>query len=64
MTSTDFANRLTAVAADSEALLAHLLDGAVLPGETARPPRLLEAMRWRAARRLRARTAALLFAGA
>ena len=45
MTSTDFANRLTAVAADSEALLAHLLDGAVLPGETARPPRLLEAMR-------------------
>jgi farnesyl diphosphate synthase len=45
MTSTDFANRLTAVASDSEMLLARLLDGVVLPGETARPPRLLEAMR-------------------
>ena len=45
MTSTDFAKRLTAVASDSEMLLAQLLDAAVLPGETARPRRLLEAMR-------------------
>jgi len=45
MSSTEFARRLTAIATDAEALLERLLDGAALPGETARPPRLLEAMR-------------------
>ncbi len=40
-----FAARLAAVAADSEALLARLLDDAPLAGETARPERLLAAMR-------------------
>jgi farnesyl diphosphate synthase len=45
MGSTDFANRLTATATETEALLERLLDGAALPGETARPKRLLEAMR-------------------
>lgn len=40
-----FADRLNAVATDSEALLAHLLDDAPLAGEVARPPRLLAAMR-------------------
>ncbi len=90
--SNDFAARLAAVAAETEALL----DNAARPatpaaGEIARPPRLLEAMRYaalgggkrlrpfllvecaravrrgprrRAARRLRARMRALLFAGA
>jgi farnesyl diphosphate synthase len=48
MSSTDFSTRLAAVATETEALLARLLDGAALPGETARPPRLLEAMRWSA----------------
>jgi farnesyl diphosphate synthase len=48
MAATDFAHRLTAVATETEALLDRLLDGAVLPGETARPRRLLEAMRWSA----------------
>jgi farnesyl diphosphate synthase len=48
MSSTDFSSRLAAVATETEALLARLLDGAALPGETARPPRLLEAMRWSA----------------
>ncbi|MDI1345957.1 MAG: polyprenyl synthetase family protein [Pseudolabrys sp.] len=48
MAASDFTNRLTAVATETEALLDRLLDGAVLPGETARPLRLLEAMRWSA----------------
>jgi farnesyl diphosphate synthase len=48
MAATDFAHRLTAVATETEALLDRLLDGAVLPGETARPRRLLDAMRWSA----------------
>jgi farnesyl diphosphate synthase len=48
MSSTDFSSRLAAVATETEALLARLLDGAALPGETARPSRLLEAMRWSA----------------
>jgi len=48
MTASDFSNRLTAVATETEALLARLLDGAALPGETTRPSRLLEAMRWSA----------------
>ena len=48
LATTDFAHRLTAVATETEALLDRLLDGAVLPGETARPRRLLEAMRWSA----------------
>ena len=48
LAATDFAHRLTAVATETEALLDRLLDGAVLPGETARPRRLLEAMRWSA----------------
>ncbi|MFN3656128.1 MAG: polyprenyl synthetase family protein [Pseudolabrys sp.] len=40
-----FAARLAAVAADTDALLARLLDGAPLAGEIARPERLLAAMR-------------------
>ncbi|MDO8878904.1 MAG: polyprenyl synthetase family protein [Pseudolabrys sp.] len=45
MGSPDFTDRLTATATETEALLERLLDGAALPGETARPKRLLEAMR-------------------
>lgn len=45
MNANDFADRLTATAAETEALLERLLDGAALPGETARPGRLLDAMR-------------------
>ena len=45
MTSDDFAKRLTATATETETLLERLLDGATLPGETARPQRLLAAMR-------------------
>ncbi|MDO9414205.1 MAG: polyprenyl synthetase family protein [Pseudolabrys sp.] len=41
----DFTSRLTATAAETEALLARLLGSATLPGETVRPQRLLEAMR-------------------
>jgi len=41
----DFAQRLAAVASDTEALLEQLLADAPLPGEIARPPRLLAAMR-------------------
>jgi farnesyl diphosphate synthase len=41
----DFVTRLAAVASDTEALLGRLLDEAPLPGETARPERLLAAMR-------------------
>jgi len=40
-----FTDRLNAVAADSEALLARLLDDAPLAGEVARPQRLVAAMR-------------------
>jgi farnesyl diphosphate synthase len=45
MSSADFAKRLTAVATETEALLAQLLGGEALPGETARPERLMAAMR-------------------
>ncbi|MCW5693028.1 MAG: polyprenyl synthetase family protein [Pseudolabrys sp.] len=45
MGSPSFTDRLNAVAADTEALLARLLDGTPLPGETARPERLVAAMR-------------------
>jgi farnesyl diphosphate synthase len=41
----DFGARLTAIAGEAESLLARLLDGAALPGEIARPERLLAAMR-------------------
>jgi farnesyl diphosphate synthase len=41
----DFAARLTAVAAETQDLLARLLDEAPLASEIARPPRLLAAMR-------------------
>jgi len=41
----DFTRRLTAVADDAEALLTTLLDAAPLDGETARPQRLMDAMR-------------------
>ncbi len=40
-----FAARLAAVAAETEAVLERLLGDQALPGETARPPRLLAAMR-------------------
>jgi farnesyl diphosphate synthase len=42
---TMFRQRLEGVAADTERLLAHLLDAAPLPDERARPQRLMEAMR-------------------
>ncbi len=45
MISAAFADRLIATARDAESLLERLLGDATLPGETARPPRLLEAMR-------------------
>jgi len=45
MSSPDFTQRLTAVATETEALLAQLLDGEALAGETARPERLMAAMR-------------------
>ncbi|MGH6726474.1 MAG: hypothetical protein ACREB8_08015 [Pseudolabrys sp.] len=41
----DFSDRLARVAADSEVLLGHLLAAAPEPGEIARPPRPLAAMR-------------------
>src|SRR3978361_2328063 len=41
----DLVTRLAAVASDTETLLGRLLDEAPLPGETARPERLLAAMR-------------------
>jgi farnesyl diphosphate synthase len=43
--SNDFANRLAALAAETETLLGHLLGDQALPGEIARPQRLLAAMR-------------------
>jgi farnesyl diphosphate synthase len=68
--STNFAGRLTAVAAETEALLEHLLSAAPAPGEIARPQRLLSAMRHAAlggGKRLRpflvVETAALFGAG-
>jgi len=42
----DFARRLDQTAEDTEALLAKLLSDALLPGEIARPGRLMEAMRY------------------
>ncbi|MCF8477331.1 MAG: polyprenyl synthetase family protein [Pseudolabrys sp.] len=45
MSSAAFSHRLTAVAAETETQLTRLLDGAALAGETARPQRLLAAMR-------------------
>jgi farnesyl diphosphate synthase len=45
MDQNDFTARLTAVAAETETLLSLLLDDQVFPGEIARPPRLLAAMR-------------------
>ena len=42
----DFAKRLDATAADTETLLERLLSDATLPGEIARPHRLIEAMRY------------------
>lgn len=44
----DFKSRLAAHADAVEHALAHLLDDRVLPGEVARPPRLMEAMRYAA----------------
>jgi farnesyl diphosphate synthase len=44
--SRDFTARLDAVAAETDALLDRLLDGKPADGEAARPPRLLEAMRY------------------
>src|SRR5581483_6468530 len=41
----DFSRRLTTVAAEAESALERLLDSATLPGEIARPPRLVSAMR-------------------
>ena len=45
MASNDFNSQLTAVAAETDALLDRLLDAAPALGEIARPPRLLAAMR-------------------
>jgi farnesyl diphosphate synthase len=41
----DFTRRLSAVAADAETALDHLLGSAILPGEAVRPERLMSAMR-------------------
>jgi len=41
----DFSRRLSAVAAEAETALARLLGSATLPGEIARPQRLMDAMR-------------------
>jgi farnesyl diphosphate synthase len=46
MTSSAFSARLTAVAAETEALLDRLLSSTSAPNETARPRRLLDAMRY------------------
>ena len=45
MTDPPFSDRLNAVATETEALLARLLDSTPLDGETARPERLVAAMR-------------------
>lgn len=44
--SQDFAKRLNATAADTEALLGQLLSDTLLPDEIARPRRVMEAMRY------------------
>src|ERR1700738_1983597 len=44
--STAFAKRLDRTAEDTEALLGRLLSDALVPGEIARPKRLMEAMRY------------------
>ncbi|MBN9003498.1 MAG: polyprenyl synthetase family protein, partial [Rhizobiales bacterium] len=44
--SQDFAKRLDATAADTEALLGQLLSDTLLPDEIARPRRVMEAMRY------------------
>ena len=43
---TEFVARLTEIAASTEALLDRLLAGAPMPGERARPERLVESMRY------------------
>ena len=70
LSDNDFGRRLGAVAAETEALLDRLLGSAPLPGETARPERLVAAMRHAAlggGKRLRpflvVETAALFDAG-
>src|SRR5258705_7244507 len=45
-TLSDFTKRLDQTAEDTEALLGKLLSEALLPGEIARPKRLIEAMRY------------------
>jgi len=45
MDFSDFNQRLAAIATETEALLGHLLESEALPGETARPERLISAMR-------------------
>ena len=45
MNTTDFSARLSRVAAETETVLSQLLTDPTLAGETARPPRLLAAMR-------------------
>jgi farnesyl diphosphate synthase len=45
-TPSDFAKRLDKTAEDTEALLARLLSGDILPDEIARPARLMDAMRY------------------
>lgn len=47
-TTDDFALRLEAAAAATNAMMSHLLGDAALPGEIARPARLMEAMRYAA----------------
>jgi farnesyl diphosphate synthase len=46
LSSREFSARLDAIAAETDALLDRLLDGKPAAGEVARPPRLLEAMRY------------------
>ncbi|MBL8573336.1 MAG: polyprenyl synthetase family protein [Hyphomicrobiaceae bacterium] len=48
MPSSEFADRLAAVADATEAALARLLDHTARPGETTRPARLIDAMRYSA----------------
>src|ERR1700760_3122506 len=45
-TAADFAKRLDQTAEDTEALLSSLLSDTLMPGEIARPKRLMEAMRY------------------
>lgn len=46
MSPQDFSKRLDATAADTETLLTQLLSDALLPGEIARPKRIMDAMRY------------------